>query len=327
MRRHRIAILVVSAPLIVLCVLATAQQTANPELNVPYSTLKPAAQFLIGTNADWVAIGADSVWVAGKGPHTLRRIDPRTNTVIVKVSLPGEACSGLAIGFGSVWIPLCGQTNSLVRLDITTNRLTNLNIGPAREESGITVSDDSVWLVSDDLGTLNRIDPHTNRVRQRISISAGSYNPIYSSGKIWVTCVKSNTLTAVDAHSGAVIATIPVGPEPRFLTAGAGSVWTLNQADGTITRIDEAALKVVATIHAGIPGQGGDIAFGEGSVWATRFGTPLTRINPQSNTIQRQWVGPGGDSLRLGFGSIWITDYRQGLLLRIPMEQATSASN
>jgi hypothetical protein len=35
----------------------------------------------------------------------------------------------------------------------------------------------------------------------------------------------------------------------------------------------------------------------------------------------KQWIGEGGDSLRIGFGSVWITDYKKGLLSRIPMEE------
>lgn len=313
------------------CLLADAQQgTAELQdtngLRFPFNSLKPAAQFKVASNADWVAIGEDSVWVAGKDPNTLLRIDPGTNAIVAKFNLHGDACSGLALGFGSVWVPLCGQTNSLLRVDIATNRFTILSHGPARGEAGIAVSDDSVWLVRDDVGTLIRIDPTTNVVRQRVSLPPGSYNPIYSSGRIWVTGVKSNLLTVVDARTGAVVATIPVGREPRFLTAGGGSVWTLNQADGTITRIDERSLKVVATIDAKIPGQGGDIAYGNGSVWATRFGTPLTRIDARSNKILRQWIGSGGDSLRFGHGSIWLTDYRNGLLLRIPLEEVSRGS-
>lgn len=328
MWRNSIGALVALGAFISICMLADAQQgTAalqdTSDVRVAFSSLKPVAEFKVATNADWVAIGRDSVWVAGKGPNTLLQINPRTNTVVAKLALPGDACSGLALGFKSVWVPLCGRTNSLLRVDIATSRFTILSFGPAREEAGITVSDDSVWLVADDVGTLIRIDPKRNRIRQRFALPPGSYNPVYSNGRIWVSGVKSNVLTVVDVRSGAIVASISVGPEPRFLTTGAGSVWTLNQADGTITRVDESALKVIATIDARIPGQGGDIAFGSGSIWATRFGTPLTRIDAQSNRIVRQWTGSGGDSLRVGHGSIWMTDYRNGSLLRIPVEEAS----
>ena len=292
----------------------------------PFSAMKVRAKFKIGEKADWVALTAVSVWVAGTNPYTIQRVDPKTDSIVARIGLPGEACAGLATGFHSVWIPLCGKPNSLVRLDMRTNKIVVLPIGPAGEEGGIAVSEDSVWLISDDLGTLNRINPQTNLVRQKISVPSGSYNPIYSRERIWVTAVKSNSVTAIDASTGTVIKTIQVGPQPRFLTAGGGSIWTLNQGDGTVTRIDEKSFEVVATIHAGIPGQGGDIAYGDGSIWATVFGTPLTRIDAESNRLLRQWTGAGGDSLRVGFDSIWITDYRNGLLLRIPLEEATRSS-
>ena len=55
----------------------------------------------------------------------------------------------------------------------------------------------------------------------------------------------------------------------------------------------------------------------------TVFRVPLTRIDAKTNTVVRQWIGKGGDSLRVGFGSLWITDYKQGLLVRFPLEELT----
>ena len=52
-----------------------------------------------------------------------------------------------------------------------------------------------------------------------------------------------------------------------------------------------------------------------------RFGLTFTRIDAAPNKVVKQWVGKGGDSLRVGFGSIWITDYKRGLLERIPIQQ------
>jgi virginiamycin B lyase len=45
-------------------------------------------------------------------------------------------------------------------------------------------------------------------------------------------------------------------------------------------------------------------------------------IDAKTNKVLRQWVGPGGDSLRFGHDSIWLTDYLHGLLLRIPYKEA-----
>ena len=314
----------------VMCGLTTAQ-TSNAanvlrlgvkEVQLPFSTLKPSVTLKIGGSADWVLVTDDSVWVASTKPYAVQRIDPATNRIIAVVRLPGEACSGLASGFGSIWAPICGQKAGLVRIDSHTNKIASiLPIAPAGAEGGIAASDDSIWMVTDKHSTLLRIAPSTNSVRQRIPITAGSYNPIFSDGVVWVTGVDANIVTAVDAASGEVLAKIPVGPKPRFLTAGGGSVWSLNQGDGTITRIDEKSRTVTGTVLAEIPGTGGDIAYGADSVWPSLFGAPLTRVDANTLKVSQQWVGPGGDSLRVGFDSIWITDYKKGLLLRIPMAE------
>ena len=80
----------------------------------------------------------------------------------------------------------------------------------------------------------------------------------------------------------------------------------------------------MATIQVGIPGTGGDIGYGADSVWPTVFEVPLTRIESTTNTVLKQWVGKGGDSLRFGFNSLWITDYRKGLLSRIAIQELTA---
>jgi virginiamycin B lyase len=312
--------------------LATVAQTPGSEGNVPkpgikdvqvpFASIRASATIKVGGTADWVLVTDDAVWVASTKPYAVLRIDPSTNKILATIRVPGEACSGLASGFASIWVPLCGKKAALVRVDATRNRISAiLPILPAGPEGGITASEDSVWIVSDKNGTLNRIDPSTNHVRQKISILPGSYNPLFSNGIVWVTGAESSLLTAVDAATGKVLESMPVGPKPRFLTVGGGSVWTLNQGDGTVSRVDEKSRKVIATIQVGIPGAGGDIGYGGESVWPTVLAVPLTRIDASTNKVVRQWVGKGGDSIRLGFDSLWLTDYKQGLLSRISIPQ------
>jgi virginiamycin B lyase len=292
------------------------------EVQIPFASLRPSATFKIGGTADWVLVTEDAVWVAGTKPYSVQRIDPRTNKIIARVSLSGEACAGMEFGYGSVWVPLCGKHPGLVRISALTNRITAaLPIAPAGAEGGIAAGGDSVWMVTDKNGTLSRIDPVTNKLRQTISIPAGSYNPLFADGIVWVTGFDTSIVTAVNASSGSVLASIAVGPKPRFLTTGAQSIWTLNQGDGTVSRVDEERKEVTATIQVGIPGAGGDICFGGGSVWATVFDVPLTRINARTGKVSRQWIGRGGDSLRVGHDSVWLTDYQRGLLWRIPDNQ------
>jgi virginiamycin B lyase len=284
----------------------------------PLANLEPIATIDLGGDPDWLAISANAVWVANDKLKSVQRIDPLTNRLVAKIEFPDEPCSDLTFAFGTLWVPLCGKPAELARVDPATNKIiATLPVGPADSEGGITASEDSLWLISDENGTLLRIDPATNTVRQKIAIPPGSFNPLYSDGIVWVTGNKSSVLTPVNARSGEVLPSIPVGPNPRFLTAGAGSIWTLNQGDGAITRIDAKTRQVIATISAGIPGHGGEIAFGANFVWATVLGIPLTQISPISNKVVRQYTGTGGDSVRFGHGSLWLTHLRGGLLWRI----------
>jgi virginiamycin B lyase len=102
---------------------------------------------------------------------------------------------------------------------------------------------------------------------------------------------------------------IPVGPNPRFVAVGEGSVWTLNQGDGSISRVDPNTNRLIATIQAGIPGPGGDISVGEGFVWVTAKDIALTKIDPDTDKVIVQFVGEGGDALRVGREAIWLCSF------------------
>jgi virginiamycin B lyase len=286
----------------------------------PIAELKPLVTLKLGKTADWVAITADAVWVASTGPFAVNRIDPKTNTRLASVELPGEACAGLAVGAGSLWVPLCTAKPSLARIDLKNNAVTSIYpVGPPAEEGGIAFGAGSIWLIVDKLGSLARINPDNGVVLDTFHVPAGSYNPAFLGGSVWVTHADGSDATGIDAASGKTIATVLTGPNPRFLTVGAGAVWTLNQGDGTLTRIDPLS-RQSATISLGTPGHGGDIAFGHGKIWTSMPKVPLSLIDAGLNRLVCQWVGPGGDALNIGHGSLWLTDYHAGTIERIAIK-------
>ncbi len=288
----------------------------TPGVKIPIASLKPEAVFEVPGTPDWIAVG-DAVWISNKPKNSVARIDPKTNKVVETVTVGKAPCSGLAIGFDSLWVPNCGD-HSVSRVDLKTNKVTaTFPIGIADSEGGLAASPDSVWLLTDKKGTLARIDPATNKVVAEIYVAPGSFMAAYGEDAIWVTSTEKNLVSRVDPHTNLVTDSIPVGKAPRFLAIGEGAVWTLNQTDGTVTRIDPKTKKVVATVEVGVPGEGGDIAAGEGSVWVTSFGYPLSRIDPTSNKVVQQFVGKGGDALRVGLGSIWLSNYEAATVWRI----------
>jgi YVTN family beta-propeller protein len=282
--------------------------------------LHPIATFHVEGNPDWMAVTDDAVWVVSSRSNLVTQLNAQTNRVGRKISV-SKPCSGMVFAFNSLWIPSCGG-HSLVRADAETGKIVaEIPAGPADSEGGIAAGAGSVWIVTRKEGTLTRIDEQTNKVIAAVAVPSGSFNPLFADGFVWVSSNQHNELVKVDPSANKVVATIPVGKGPRFLTAGAGSVWTLNQGDGTISRVDTKTNRNIANIEAGIPGVGGEIAFGFGSAWATVMGFPITRVDAATNRVVQQWVGDGGDSIRTGHGSIWLTSLKTGAIWRFSPEQ------
>jgi len=288
----------------------------TPGVQIPIAQLKPEAVYDVPGTPDWLAID-DDMWVSNSPKGTVSRLDSKTSTVVATVATGRRPCSGLAVGFASLWVPNCGD-QTLSRVDLKTNAVTaTIQTTIGSSEGGIATGASSVWLVIDKRGTLVRFDPATNKPVAEIQVPRGSYGIAFGEGAVWVTSTDGNSLTRVDPATNLIVETIPVGKAPRFLAVGEGGVWTLNQGDGSVSRIDPKTNKVVATIEAGIPGDGGEITAGEGSVWATVFGIPITRIDPSTNKVVQQFVGPGGDAIRVGRGAIWLSNLQQGNVWRL----------
>ena len=293
----------------------TGVQTAGVQHDI--AELAPQATFSVEGHPDWMAVADDGVWVTSSSANHVVWLDAKTNQPGTMITV-NKPCAGLALGFGSLWIPSCGD-HTVVRVNAKTGAVeATVAAGPADSEGGIAVGAGSVWIVTTKDGDLARIDPKTNTVAAHIQIAPGSFNPIFAGDSIWVSSNKGGTLVRVNPGTNAVVSETPVGPMPRFLTVGEGSIWVLNQGDGTIARVDASTGKQTALIAAGIPGFGGEIAFGDGAVWATVFDFPITRIDPASNTVTAQWHGDGGDSIRVGLGTIWLSSYKGAKVWRLP---------
>jgi virginiamycin B lyase len=288
----------------------------TPGVKIPIERLKPDAVFDVPGAPDWIAVDR-AVWISNKPKNSVARLDPHTNTVAATVAVGQRPCSGLAAGFGSLWVPNCGD-HTISRVDLESGAITaTLPTGIGNSEGSIATGAGSVWLITDAKGTLARFDPATNAVVAEIYVAPGSYGLAFGEDALWVTSTERGTVAGMDPHTNLICDAIAVGKAPRFIAVGAGAVWTLNQGDGSVSRIDPKTNAVTATIEVGVPGEGGDIAVGEGSVWVTSFEFPLSRIDPATNTVAQQFYGKGGDAVRVGLGSIWLCHLEAGKVWRI----------
>jgi YVTN family beta-propeller protein len=285
----------------------------------PISDLPIAAKISIPGSPDWVGISANAVWISNAGKDSLARIDPATNKVAKIVPVGRHPCSGLAVGFGAVWAPSCTDKR-VDRVDQQSNKVVASIPTPIGDsEGGIAAGEGAVWLAANRQGKLIRINSALNKIDGDVQLSGGSFVPVAGAGSVWVSSTQHNLLSRVHPTKLNVVAEIPVGPSPRFMACSDTDVWVLNQGNGTVSRIDVASGRVVATIDAGVPGQGGDIAVGEGFVWVTMINIPLTQIDPSTNRVVAQYVGKGGDALRVGHGAAWLCSFFLQEVWRVPL--------
>ena len=156
---------------------AAATHADGPELKSvqhPMSELHAIAKFSIPGSPDWVAIG-DSVWISNNPKNNISQLDSATNKVGSVITVAKTPCSGLAIAFGSVWVPICSD-GSVQRVDAKSQKIVAaIPSGVANTEGGITAGAGSIWMPSDAAGMLSRMDPATNKVVSKIPIPPGSF--------------------------------------------------------------------------------------------------------------------------------------------------------
>jgi streptogramin lyase len=286
----------------------------TPGIQIPFTNLKPEAQIPAPAKPDWIFFST-SIFIPGK--DGLDKIDPKTNKPIDPVTGIAKPCGGMASGFGSFWVPSCAD-GSLIRIDSKTFKVTaTLPIGVSHARGIVAASSDSVWMLVDDKTTLARIDPDQNAVVAEIRLPAGCESLIFGETALWLACPDENKILRINPATNLVEKRIDVSAQPQALVTGENSVWALCKKDGKVDRVDPKTNKVSKSIELSVPSADGAIAFGEGSVWVTLAGFPITRIDPQSETVAQQFFGEGGGAILTSPGALWLSNRNEGKLVRI----------
>ena len=128
------------------------------------------------------------------------------------------------------------------------------------------------------------------------------------------------SVSRVDPTTNLVTDTVDVGPKPRFTTVGGGSIWTLNQGDGTVSRVDVKTRKLTTNIPLASPERVAKLPTAKVTS-GRRFSKSRNANRSSDQQVIKQWLGAGGDSIRVGHGSVWISNLRQQNLWRIDARQ------
>jgi len=274
---------------------------------------------------DWMAIGFGSLWVVNYAPNRVSRVDPVTGTVLGDVPLEGKACLGIVMTADRVWVPTCGAV-AINEIDPRTNQLVARHATPVTVsvEGAFAFENGSFWLpvsgADSSSAMIARVDPHTGGILQMIPVARGSEALVAGFGRVWVASNGANVVLEIDPASARVVSRIAVGPSPKFMTVSEDAIWVQNRGDGSVSRIDPATHREIARIAAHVPTPYGDIAVGDSAIWLAVDSTPITRLDPRTNTVSYQIVGgSGADATRIGFGALWVADHTHGEVWRIDL--------
>jgi len=314
----------------------------TPGIQIPFEGMKPELEVAIPTPGA-ITVG-ESVFVPSASKDEIVRIETKlsdaktvadaatsaaskTTGFITDVSKP---CSGTIVAFDTLWVPNCG-TQTVTRHDIKTNKLiATLPIGAADVSMALAATTDSVWMFTDRKSTLSRIDPIENRVVGELRLPPSCNSVAFGEAALWVSCPDESKVLRIDPSANLVVKRIEVAPGPRAVAFGAGSVWVLCDKEGTIERIDPKSNRVIKTLELLVPNAGGNIAYGNGFLWVTQTGFPLTRIDTtaEKERVAQQFWGEGGGEIAVASGAIWLANPAKGTVQKLdPKRVLATLSN
>ena len=278
---------------------------APPALRLPFSALVPEATVAFEGASDFAA-SEDALWVSSRTAGAVGRIDPATNKVLHRATIGQDLCVGLAADFDALFLPRC-QPALIARLDTKTNTpgepIVSPLLGSAR---ALATGIGSVWVIMDARGAITRLDPVGNVAVAEIYTSPGATSLAFGEGALWVANPEQNSVTRINPHNNLIVETIATPNGPVAVTTSEGAVWTWNRSDGSLTRIDSTTNAIVVTVKLNEGTGEARIAAGYGSVWVSRDGAPLTRIDARTNQVAQVFTGAKGSQVTIAHDSLWM---------------------
>jgi virginiamycin B lyase len=288
----------------------------TPGIQIPFANLKADAEVALAGAASGLMVEGPMLLAPLSDKGSVARLQLKENKLETAWSGMEAPCGGVVSAFGSLWIPDC-KKQSIARIDPKTGKVTaSAGVGAGKAKLAIAASKDSIWVLSDDRATLTRVDPTDNTAVSELRLGASCGTVQFEQDALWVSCTAENRLLRIDAKTNLVDKRIEVATEPVSVAFGEDHFWVLGNKEGKVSKVDAKTFKVVATIETGVPNGNGSIAFGEGFVWVSATGFPLTKIDPKTEKVVQQFVGEAGTTVKVASGSVWLLNASKGSLAR-----------
>lgn len=190
--------------------------------------------------------------------HLLVRIDPRSQRVTSRVSLP-HPMSALAVGGGGVWLtgtdfgPDDEQPRgSVVRVNPASGQIDlATQFDPPSSPTDVVVGLGSVWVSDSTADAVYRIDPDTGAVRAEIAVSGGPTSLAVAGGAVWVAKPATGEVRPIDPDTNRPGPPVKVGSDAAVLAAGRWGLAVADYAGNEVARVDVATGEVAE--HVSFP--------------------------------------------------------------------------
>jgi virginiamycin B lyase len=299
--------------------------------------LRKAGATAAPIDADWLVGTDDAVWTSAGGEFI--RLDPETGKESGAVSVPAGLCLRPVYAFGSLYSATCYSQEGLVRIDPEKLEVTNQIRVPTpdiyNQEGTVAATDDAIWVIIDGKGckscVLAGFDPKTLKMTHEVDFDQSVQSVAAGDGVLWVADSERNRVLRVDQQTDEVVGETEVGGLPRYVAVDENGVWAYNQLEGSVTQLDPETAEPIRTIETDMPGAGGAITVGDGSVWVRGTLTLLKQVDSETGEIVAQY-GPdagSGDAL-VRDGVLWIsaikalghgTEAGGGAVYRLPLSK------
>jgi streptogramin lyase len=190
-----------------------------------------------------VATTEDAVWVAccayevaGRSGGKLMRVDPATDKVTARITLPEDPLA-LATGPDEVWVAT--TQGGAIRIDPASNRVTSVLRGmPQGVAQTVAVGAGGVWLANPGDASVDRLDPADPDQVKVIRVAAATLLAV-GEGEVWAVATNDQGVLRIDPADNQVRGGFPVSyvHSVQSIVYGGGSVWVA-QGGSTLLRLD-----------------------------------------------------------------------------------------
>jgi DNA-binding beta-propeller fold protein YncE len=195
---------------------------------------------------------------------------------------------------------------------------TRVPVGQAPQ--AVAITDSRVFVANLAEATVSAVDVGSSEVTDDFQVGALPSSMVATpEGTLWIGFAEGEFIAQFDGRGRVIGRALKVGNTPQGMTVEGDDLWVTALNAGTVARVDLAT----GSLEARPAPVGSDfpssVAYGFGSLWVTDVvDNVVLRVDPRSlRSEERIQVGDSPTAVAVGHGSVWVANFRDGTVSRI----------